>query len=86
MRINLELMSRPILFVKASKIIALAVNFLPIAGCAIGTGIIFGSLVKAVAYAPENEDSLFNYATMGFAFIETFAFILVLTALFIVSF
>ena len=51
-----------------------------------GTGVIFGSLIKSVAYAPENEDSLFNYATMGFAFIETFAFILVLMAIFIVSF
>jgi F0F1-type ATP synthase membrane subunit c/vacuolar-type H+-ATPase subunit K len=61
-------------------------TFLPLTGCAVGTGIIFGALLNSLAYAPDREDSLFNYATMGFAFIETFAFILVLTAMFIVSF
>jgi F0F1-type ATP synthase membrane subunit c/vacuolar-type H+-ATPase subunit K len=69
-----------VLFVKAAKIIALSITFLPIAGCAISTGIIFAALLKGIAYSPESEDSLFNYATLGFAFVETFAFMLFLVA------
>jgi F0F1-type ATP synthase membrane subunit c/vacuolar-type H+-ATPase subunit K len=65
-----------LLFVKAAKVIAIGISFLPFAGCAIGTGIIFGSLVRAVAYAPDQEETMFNYAVLGFAFIETFGFML----------
>ena len=65
------------LFIKAAKIIAFASVFTPIAGCAIGTGIIYSALVRGCAYAPEQEESLFNYASLGFAFVETFAFIIV---------
>jgi F0F1-type ATP synthase membrane subunit c/vacuolar-type H+-ATPase subunit K len=65
-----------LLFVKAAKVLAVSVAFLPITGCAIGTGIIFGSLLRAIAYSPEQEEVMFNYAVLGFAFIETFAFML----------
>jgi len=65
-----------VLFVKAAKAIAFSITFLPITGCAIATGIIFAALVKGISYAPEQEEVLFNYATLGFAFVETFAFIL----------
>lgn len=64
------------LFVKAAKTVAIGIVFLPIAGCAIGTGIIFASLLKSVSYAPDYEEVLFNYAIIGFAFIETFSFFL----------
>ena len=64
------------LFVKAAKTVALGIVFLPLTGCAIGTGIIFASLLKSVSYAPDYEETLFNYAIMGFAFIETFGFFL----------
>lgn len=64
------------LFVKASKVIALSITFLPLTGCAIATGLIFASLVKGLAYAPEQEEVLFNYTTLGFAFVETFGFTL----------
>ena len=53
---------------------------MPIAGCAIGTGLIFASLVKSISYAPDYEDVLFNYAALGFAFVETFAFMLIFAA------
>jgi F0F1-type ATP synthase membrane subunit c/vacuolar-type H+-ATPase subunit K len=65
-----------LLFVKAAKVIAVSITLLPIAGCSIGTGMIFGSLVRAISYSPEAEETMFNYAVLGFAFIETFAFML----------
>jgi F0F1-type ATP synthase membrane subunit c/vacuolar-type H+-ATPase subunit K len=64
------------LFVKAAKVVALSITFLPLTGCAIGTGLIFASLLKSMSYAPDSEDTLFNYAALGFAFVETFAFLL----------
>jgi len=64
------------LFVKAAKVIALSITFLPLTGCAIGTGLIFASLVKSISYAPDSEETLFNYAAIGFGFIETFALML----------
>lgn len=69
------------LFIKAAKIIAFASVFTPLAGCAIGTGLIYSALVRGCAYAPEQEEVMFNYASLGFAFIETFAFILLGAAL-----
>ena len=68
------------LFVKAAKFISFAIMFLPLGGCAIATGIIFSALIKGIAYSPEQEDSLFNYATIGFAFVETFCFMILLAA------
>jgi F0F1-type ATP synthase membrane subunit c/vacuolar-type H+-ATPase subunit K len=65
-----------LLFVKAAKVIAVSVAFMPIAGCAVGTGMIFGSLIRGISYSPEQEETMFNYAILGFAFIETFAFML----------
>jgi F0F1-type ATP synthase membrane subunit c/vacuolar-type H+-ATPase subunit K len=65
-----------VLFVKAAKVIALSITFLPLTGCAIGTGLIFASLLKSLSYAPDSEESLFSYAALGFAFVETFALML----------
>ena len=74
------------LFVKAAKIISLAMVFAPISGCAIGTGLIYSSLVRGCAYAPEQEEVMFNYASLGFAFVETFAFMLVAMAMVVAAF
>lgn len=68
--------SVPMLFVKAAKVLALGTVMLPITGCAIGTGIIFAALIRGLAYAPDMEETLFNYTTLGFAFVESFAFLL----------
>tara|TARA_B100000795_G_scaffold267093_1_gene251323 strand:+ start:1233 stop:1460 length:228 start_codon:yes stop_codon:yes gene_type:complete len=68
------------LFVKAAKVIALGIVFIPITGCAIATGILFASLLKSVSYAPDYEEVLFNYAIIGFAFVETFCFFLFFAA------
>lgn len=64
------------LFIKAAKVLALSTVVLPLAGCAIATGIIFAALIRGLAYAPDLEETLFNYATLGFAFVESFAFLL----------
>ena len=41
----------------------------------------YSALIRGCAYAPEMEETMFNYATLGFAFVETFAFILIGAAL-----
>jgi F0F1-type ATP synthase membrane subunit c/vacuolar-type H+-ATPase subunit K len=71
------------LFVKAAKVIALSLVFMPLTGCAIATGMIFASLLKSMSYAPDYEEVLFNNAVLGFAFVETFAFLLFFIAGFI---
>jgi len=71
------------LFIKASKIIAMALVFLPLTGCAIATGMIFSSLLRSIAYSPDYEELLFNYAALGFAFVETFSFLLAFVAGFV---
>ena len=71
------------LFVKAAKVIALSLVFMPLTGCAVATGLIFASLLKSMSYAPDYEDTLFNYAALGFAFVESFSFLLFFVAGFI---
>jgi len=71
------------LFVKAAKVVALSLVFMPLTGCAIATGIIFASLLKSVSYSPDYEEVLFNYAILGFAFVESFSFLLFFAAGFI---
>ena len=75
-----------VLFVKAAKAISLGILFIPFTGCAIGVGLIFASLLKSVSYAPDYEEILFNYAMLGFAFIETFAFLLFFILAVIIAF
>jgi len=64
------------LFVKSAKILALGLVFTPFAGCAIGTGLVYGALLRSLSYAPDMEDVLFGYSALAFAFIETFALLL----------
>jgi F0F1-type ATP synthase membrane subunit c/vacuolar-type H+-ATPase subunit K len=74
------------LFVKAAKAISLGILFIPFTGCAIGVGLIFAALVKSISYAPDFEEIIFNYAMLGFAFIETFAFLLFFILAIIIAF
>lgn len=75
----------PLLFIKAAKVLGFAITFIPLTGCALGTGAIYSALIQGTAYAPEQEDSMFNYASLGFAFVETFAFICVGASIFVLS-
>ena len=67
-------------------IFSLGILFIPFTGCAIGVGLIFASLLKSVSYAPDYEEILFNYAMLGFAFIETFEFLLFFILAVIIAF
>ena len=75
-----------LLFIKAAKVIAISIAFIPLAGCAVATGIIFAALVRGIAYAPDLEETLFNYTTLGFAFVESFAFLLLAAVAIIYTF
>ena len=68
------------LFIKAAKVIAFSLVFMPLTGCAIATGLIFSALLRSIAYTPEYEEVLFNYAALGFAFVESFSFLLFFVA------
>lgn len=70
-----------LLFIKAAKVLSLSYVFMPLTGCAIATGLVFASLIKGISYAPDLEEVLFNYTTLGFAFVESFAFLLFFVAI-----
>jgi F0F1-type ATP synthase membrane subunit c/vacuolar-type H+-ATPase subunit K len=61
---------------KAVKSLTFSITLLPLAGCAVAGGLIFASLLRSIAYSPDYEEVLFNYAIIGFAFVESFAFML----------
>ena len=52
---------------KAAKVLALGIVMLPIAGCNWNRNY-FAALIRGLAYAPDLEETLFNYTTLGFAF------------------
>lgn len=55
----------------------------PLAGCAVGGGLIFGAYILGSALNPEMADELFNTAVITFAFLETFAAMGIIIAIFI---
>lgn len=57
----------------AFKCIGLGLVLFPLAGCAVGIGILFASFLRSVAYAPDLEETLFGYTALGLAFIEFLA-------------
>jgi F0F1-type ATP synthase membrane subunit c/vacuolar-type H+-ATPase subunit K len=65
-------------FIKAVKALSFSISLTPLAGCAIGLGIVFGSYLKALSYAPDMEDTLFSGAMLGFALIESFMIVTML--------
>jgi len=64
------------LFVKTTKSIEITNLFALIGWIVVDTGILYAGLMCSVAYAPDSYGRLFNIAVIGFAFIETFAFML----------
>jgi F0F1-type ATP synthase membrane subunit c/vacuolar-type H+-ATPase subunit K len=58
----------------------MGIIFLPLTGCAIATGLVFAALVRGLSYAPDLEETLFNFTALGFAFIESFSFLLFFVA------
>ena len=63
------------LMVLAAKVLVFGFCMLPIAGGAVGTGLLFASYNIAVSRNPEEVENIFNTTLMGFALIETFVFL-----------
>jgi F-type H+-transporting ATPase subunit c len=55
------------------KFIGGGVALIALAGAAIGVGVVFGSLVLAIARNPSLLKTLFTYAILGFALTEALA-------------
>jgi F0F1-type ATP synthase membrane subunit c/vacuolar-type H+-ATPase subunit K len=55
------------------KSVAIGIAGIPLTGCALAVGIIFGSLLIAESYSPEYGSALFARAMVGFGLVETFA-------------
>ena len=61
------------ILLKCVKIIGAGLATISITGAGVGIGIVFGSLVLASSLNPENIDSSFSYAILGFALTESIA-------------
>jgi len=57
------------------KVIAIAICLLPLAGCALGIGVIFSSLLYGLTRNPSAYDTVFGLSLLGLSMIEIFAFI-----------
>jgi F-type H+-transporting ATPase subunit c len=56
-----------------AKIIGSGLATISLIGAGAGIGIVFGSLIRAVAENPEVTKQLFSYAILGFALTEAIA-------------
>lgn len=60
-------------FILFAKILASGFATISLIGAGIGIGIVFGSLIRAVAENPDVTPKLFSYAILGFALTEAIA-------------
>jgi len=65
-----------VVFIKSMKSLAFATALIPLAGCAVGVGMIFAALIRAESYSPELGGTLFSRAMLGFALIESFVVVI----------
>jgi len=56
--------------VQSAKIIGSGIATIGLAGAGLGIGVVFGSLISAVARNPSVKSQLFAYAILGFALAE----------------
>jgi F-type H+-transporting ATPase subunit c len=61
------------ILLQAAKVIGAGVAVSAIGGAGTGIGIVFGSLINAVARNPSLTNQLFGYAILGFALTEAIA-------------
>jgi F0F1-type ATP synthase membrane subunit c/vacuolar-type H+-ATPase subunit K len=66
-----------LIFVKVAKCLSLSLASTSLGLCGLSVGVLFGSLLEAVAYCPDLEDSLFTYSMLGFALVETFMVLII---------
>lgn len=58
---------------ESAKVIGAGAATIALAGCGAGIGIVFGSLITAVARNPSLTKQLFSYSILGFALTEAIA-------------
>lgn len=56
--------------VEAAKLIGAGMATIGLVGAGAGVGIVFGSLIQALARNPQLEQKLFRFAILGFALTE----------------
>eukprot|EP01025_Chloroclados_australasicus_P004187 TRINITY_DN10_c0_g1_i7.p3 TRINITY_DN10_c0_g1~~TRINITY_DN10_c0_g1_i7.p3 ORF type:complete len:115 (-),score=0.43 TRINITY_DN10_c0_g1_i7:281-625(-) len=59
--------------VEAAKVLGAGCATMALAGAGVGIGLVFGSLISAVARNPSLTKPLFGYAILGFALTEAIA-------------
>ena len=62
------------------KILAAAICLLPLAGCALGIGMIFSGLLYGLTRNPSAYDVVFGLSLLGLSLIEMFGFICIIAA------
>jgi F-type H+-transporting ATPase subunit c len=61
------------MLLQSLKLVAAGLSTIAISGSGVGIGIVFGSLVNAIARNPSITKQLFIYAILGFALTEAIA-------------
>jgi F-type H+-transporting ATPase subunit c len=61
------------LFIQSFKFLGAGLSTIALAGAGVGIGHIFANLLVAIAISPENSETLFSYAILGFALTEAIA-------------
>jgi len=62
------------------KVVAAAICILPLAGCALGIGMVFCGMLYGVSRNPMSYDTVFGLSLLGLAMIELFGFICIFGA------
>jgi len=62
------------------KVLAAAICLIPLAGCAIGIGLIFSGLLYGLTRNPSAYDTVFGLSLLGLSLIEMFGFITIIAA------
>lgn len=56
--------------IESLKLVGAGLATVGLVGAGAGVGVVFGSLIQAVARNPQQEQRLFRYAILGFALTE----------------
>ena len=70
-------------FLVGMKILATAICLIPLAGCALGIGMIFSGLLYGLTRNPSAYDVVFGLSLLGMSLIEMFGFICIIAAAFV---